>query len=352
MFHLFIERSINILKSSGNLVLIIPNTFITNVYTQKLRDFITSKCKILQIIVSSERMFEAAEVNNAIINFQKDERSATRSGNEISIILDANVEFLAGASSNAVIHSLRQSDLVFLSSGSWNIKLSDNSARLIKVYQSISERLGVIAKINRGLISGNRDKFFATTKKSDKWLPIITGTDIERYFIHKPKEYVLFEKPEGAGGSWDTNVHLSKKIVVRQIGYFPIASYDAHPYCVTGNVFTIRPIKAYKAEYILAILNSKFTQWLWQLLYGDFKAIFPELKGIYLEQYPIRRINFENQFELKTHDNLVSIATKILAAKRADPQADTSKLEEEIDELVYELYGLTEDEIKIVEGKG
>ena len=128
MFHLFIERSINILKSSGNLVLIIPNTFITNVYTQKLRDFITSKCKILQIIVSSEIMFEAAERNNAIINFQKDERSATRSGNEISIILDANVEFLAGASSNACIHSLRQSDLVFLSSGSWNIKLSDNSS--------------------------------------------------------------------------------------------------------------------------------------------------------------------------------------------------------------------------------
>jgi hypothetical protein len=41
----------------------------------------------------------------------------------------------------------------------------------------------------------------------------------------------------------------------------------------------------------------------------------------------------------------------VLAAKRADPQADTSELESEIDQLVYELYGLTEEEIKIVEGK-
>ena len=41
-----------------------------------------------------------------------------------------------------------------------------------------------------------------------------------------------------------------------------------------------------------------------------------------------------------------------LAAKGAYPQADTSKLESEIDQLVYQLYGLTEEEIKIVEGKG
>jgi len=42
---------------------------------------------------------------------------------------------------------------------------------------------------------------------------------------------------------------------------------------------------------------------------------------------------------------------KTMAAKCADPQAGTSPLEREIDQLVYELYGLTEDEVKIVEGK-
>ena len=41
---------------------------------------------------------------------------------------------------------------------------------------------------------------------------------------------------------------------------------------------------------------------------------------------------------------------KILSLKKSDPQADTSVLEAEIDRMVYELYGLTEDEIKIVEG--
>ncbi len=47
----------------------------------------------------------------------------------------------------------------------------------------------------------------------------------------------------------------------------------------------------------------------------------------------------------------VEPAERMLAAKRANPQADTSPLEREIDELVYQLYGLTEEEIEIVEGK-
>ncbi|MFZ3209695.1 MAG: hypothetical protein WA140_12845 [Geobacteraceae bacterium] len=46
-----------------------------------------------------------------------------------------------------------------------------------------------------------------------------------------------------------------------------------------------------------------------------------------------------------------SLADQILAGKKADPKADTSALENRIDRLVYQLYGLTEDEIAVVEGK-
>ena len=48
---------------------------------------------------------------------------------------------------------------------------------------------------------------------------------------------------------------------------------------------------------------------------------------------------------------IIALVDKILAAKKANPQADTSKEEAEIDRLVYQLYGLSEDEIKIVEGR-
>jgi site-specific DNA-methyltransferase (adenine-specific) len=55
---------------------------------------------------------------------------------------------------------------------------------------------------------------------------------------------------------------------------------------------------------------------------------------------------------LSAQSSIASIAKRILAAKRKDPVADTSALEREIDALVYQLYGLTEEEIKVVENSG
>ena len=145
---------------------------------------------------------------------------------------------------------------------------------------------------------------------------------------------------------------------------YPIAAYDTHPYCVTGNIFTVRSIAAYKHEYLLGILNSQFTKWLWQLLYGDFKAIFPELKGIYLEQFPIRRIDFADPAEKSAHDDIVRLVESMLDLQKRYQQAEAGKeverfalqkriqgLDGEIDARVYRLYGLTEEEIRVVEGK-
>jgi adenine-specific DNA-methyltransferase len=65
----------------------------------------------------------------------------------------------------------------------------------------------------------------------------------------------------------------------------------------------------------------------------------------YVKEFPIVQAKDDEQ---KT---IIKLVERILTAKRANPQADTSKLESEIDVLVYQLYGLTKEEIDIVEGK-
>ena len=55
---------------------------------------------------------------------------------------------------------------------------------------------------------------------------------------------------------------------------------------------------------------------------------------------------------LQQEQSVVTLVDRILAAKKADPVADTSGLEAEIDQLVYKLYGLTDEEIAVVEGRG
>ena len=99
----------------------------------------------------------------------------------------------------------------------------------------------------------------------------------------------------------------------------------------------------FKIKYILALLNS-------QLLDYHYKT-YAKLMDYRYEYYPksvgLLRIKQGTESEQK---QFVALVEKILAAKQRDAEADTSALEREIDELVYALYGLTPEEIRIVEG--
>jgi hypothetical protein len=97
-------------------------------------------------------------------------------------------------------------------------------------------------------------------------------------------------------------------------------------------------------RYLLAIINSSAVRFYWTNRFGDDRKTFPKIKGEYLKLSPIPAAPPEKQ---KAVERLVD---RILAAKAQDARSDVSALEREIDELVYALYGLTPEEIKIVEG--
>ncbi len=94
---------------------------------------------------------------------------------------------------------------------------------------------------------------------------------------------------------------------------------------------------------LLAVLNSKAVWYFLKSVCVIRSGGYIEVKPQYFEQIPIPETDDKVQFKL------ISITEKILAAKEADPNADTTALEAEIDQLVYQLYNLTPEEIKIVE---
>ena len=69
-----------------------------------------------------------------------------------------------------------------------------------------------------------------------------------------------------------------------------------------------------------------------------------------LQRLPVRKLDFAANADKSKHDRIVALVNQILMAKQRDAEADVSALEREIDELVYALYGLTPEEIKLVEG--
>ena len=92
-------------------------------------------------------------------------------------------------------------------------------------------------------------------------------------------------------------------------------------------------------KYLLGVLNSRYADVLLSNLRGGDYHIYPE----HIRNIPIPNATSEQQRDI------VSLVNRILAAKKESPQADTSALEAEIDQLVYQLYGLTDEEIAIIE---
>jgi hypothetical protein len=105
-------------------------------------------------------------------------------------------------------------------------------------------------------------------------------------------------------------------------------------------------------KYITALLNTQLLDWFLKKVSTTFHGGYFAANKQFLAQLPIRLIDFTDPGDRAEHDALVALVDRILKAKRSDGAADTAALEREIDERVYRLYGLTAEEIRIVEENG
>lgn len=103
-------------------------------------------------------------------------------------------------------------------------------------------------------------------------------------------------------------------------------------------------------KYLIAFLNNDFVAFIFKTFYagGNLGENGFRYKKAFLEKLPIPKINSKNQ---KLANELINLVDGILKAKEQDKNANTQELENKINSLVYKLYNLTEDEIKIIENK-
>jgi hypothetical protein len=119
----------------------------------------------------------------------------------------------------------------------------------------------------------------------------------------------------------------------------------------------------YEIKFILGIINSTVSQfYMQQLCFDNSTGAFIKARIFHYEQLPIPKIDLGNVNEISSYKKVISLVDQILTTKKQLQQAKTEgdknylqrkceQLDKEIDQLVYQLYGLTEEEIRIVEGK-
>jgi len=332
LFHLFLQKALSLTRQGGLFSYIIPTTILNNVYVEELRKYLQRECAIQLIAVASEKVFQEADVHTCVISFQRNPQVSTRKKNRITTTINLNS---SSVTDNTIYTTSIQSDFSELPGNVWNILVDEVNAPFVKRLTKDYKQLGEVALLNRGLITGDREKYFATHKKNDKFVPIITGSDVGRYCISEAGEYVLFVKPDSAGGCWDKEVHLAPhKLVVRQIGTQPTASFLGQPVAVTGNIFTVMGKDEPTEFYLLGIINSKIVSFYWRIMFNDFKSSFPQVTIFSLSQLPIRTIDFTKPEEKKMHDDLVALVDTMLELHKQLQKANFDSEKEPIERQI------------------
>ncbi|EKN8355922.1 Eco57I restriction-modification methylase domain-containing protein [Campylobacter coli] len=152
---------------------------------------------------------------------------------------------------------------------------------------------------------------------------------------------------------WGANYYQEferEKIVYPNMNKEFIAFFDNEFFLLNQKCFILSHQSNNKKEllYLTALLNSNVNFYYFKQIGAKLGASGYEMSKIFVEKLPIPKINSKNQ---KLADELINLVDEILKAKEQNKNANTQELENKINSIVYKLYNLTEEEIKIIEGK-
>lgn len=349
LYHLFFERGINILKEDGYFSFITPTPYLMNTYLSKLRKFILDNCKIEKIINTGNDVF-GAKVDTAIIILNKDSDSNSRNSNLIEIYHKEKKNFVHEENKDIEqIKYLNEENFLF------NINITSKDRTLIEKIDKW-EKLGQISRVSFGLQTKDKSKYVKDSPLNEKWKPCIDGKNIFPYYLTFSSQYFLHDRRIKAGGCWDDETHnTNTKIVIRQIGQYPIATIDKNRYYCLNTIYNVSSLdEKYDYNYILSIINSNLIKYFWKSKFFDSKILFPKIKKAYLDKIPIPEISLQDQ------QPLIELVDKMIGLKKDHANCKTPQdikllesriqvTDKQINELVYELYELSDEEIAIVE---
>ncbi|EPS2728003.1 class I SAM-dependent DNA methyltransferase [Campylobacter jejuni] len=397
----FYELGFNVLKDRGGVLSYITSNKYTRAgYGEALREFLLKNVKVLEYTdLNGIKVFDSATVDTSILCFEKSKSK----DNKFKYLALSNEILKTCAYDIGLYKDFAEFSQNSLSKESFTFSDENTSALKAKI-----ERIGTPLKewyglnINYGIKTGLNEAFIITTEKRNEILAnckdeaekertaklirkMLRGRDIKRYSYEWAGLWVIGTFPslkinieqypalkqylsqflpriEQSGekgcrkktsNKWfETQDNIAyyeefekEKIVWAEMTKEACFVYD------NSNFFTNQTCYFFTHcdyKYLLAILNSRLIVYYMQYISSHLgQGAFRWIRQ-YIEKLPIPKINSKNE---KLADELINLVDEILKAKEQDKNANTQELENKINSLVYKLYNLTEEEIKIIEGK-
>ncbi len=372
-------------------------------YGEALREFLLKNVKFLEYTdLNGIKVFDSATVDTSILCFEKSKSK----DNKFKYLALSNEILKTCAYDIGLYKDFAEFSQNSLSKESFTFSDENTSALKAKI-----ERIGTPLKewyglnINYGIKTGLNEAFIITTEKRNEILAnckdeaekertaklirkMLRGRDIKRYSYEWAGLWVIGTFPslkldieqypalkqylsqflpriEQSGekgcrkktsNKWfetQDNIAYYEEFEKEKIVWNPVSGEYLFSYIKEhiffNNSLFMMTLDVFSLKYILAFMNSNCYKWLITLKTNLIQT------GSYaygakdkIERLPIPKINSKNE---KLADELINSVDEILKAKEQDKNANTQELENKINSLVYKLYNLTDDEIKIIEGK-
>ena len=337
LFALFIMKGIMVSTKNGILSYIVPNNILRTTTYDLIRKYILDNTSVGQIVDLGSGVFEKVTASTIILQLT----NKVQTNNEVLILTD--VKKLNEI--DATIKKISQSQFIYNTSYAFNIF---GDMKSIMLTRKIDENAILFGDYCIDIIEGivaKKDLIY--TDSGINRFPMLEGKCIKKYSITGINKYIEWNKSEIHRTRPDYLWEQKEKLVTQRIsgGAHPIVvAYDTSKYKSFASVNNIVLKDDFKNlyKYFLALLNSNVLNWYYANNFSNNSELTVNISKTYLEKLPIPNTTPMQQ-------PIIALVDKILAAKKADPQADTGAWEAEIDFLIYKLYGLSYDEVLVVD---
>lgn len=333
LYAYFIEKSFQLTSKNGIVAFIVPVTWKATDSFSKLREIIFKEHSVQQVVNLDIGVFKAI-VLPMIVVFSSEHKT------DYSIKI-YNKEF-------GFLYDVGVSEILSSSTLSLDTETPFYEKKLLQKIEQVDNRLGDIIKFSRGIKTSDDKRFIGYEQKSSEYKKVYRGRHIRPYYFEWAGEYIwyrpdLMKEKVGCLPHSSAFFEVPEKLVMQRIGMQLSVAYDdkQNYFLDTTNVSRYESInKNYSLKFICGLLNSKLVNFWYTRRYK-----LPTIGGYELDTIPVPNINLNQQTPI------INLVSQILQFKNKDHDADITALQYQIDKRVYELYGLTEEEMKVVEGR-
>jgi hypothetical protein len=355
LFAIFILRSLQLINDSGLTGSIVPNTLLRTTVYEGIRRHLLDNASIETIVDLKSGVFEGVTASTVLIFL-----GADRKKKEIAIIDNPAGQVEIESNANTVFKEQFENNPSY----SFNIFAKGVEIELFEKMKSLSINLTDVVSVFNGIATFANKQGIGKIKINDTYKKLLVGKDIKRYHHEWHGLYIEYVDSK-LQRARDENIFLSnEKLIMQRIGGILVTSYDDEQYYTFNSVnnILINEGSKYSLKFILALLNSNLLQYYYIKNFTNNSSLTVNVSKTYLDELPLVKLDFNDLVFRRKHDEILGFVGQIILlhkqkqnmkvevlSNQAETKLDYYK--DRINQLVYELYGLTEEEIRIVEGK-